>query len=239
MNSIFNRVAIAFVLLCVVASVSAGPQIEINNGTFNFGRVAQRATISHTFWIKSTGDQDLNITKVVPGCGCTKAPLQDSVLAPGDSTRLDIFFSTKSYRGFVTKRPYLETNVSEEKSYVKIMAELLAEPEKGEQLVLSPASLDISQFTQQPRRKGKFLISNRSDRAYKITIVDYAADFFDVDMPKKIGAGETVEGVITVHKNRITEEFDHSVTFMIDDDLEQRYTLPIKRQVRIKKTAGK
>ncbi len=235
MKSIIISSVVAVVLLCLAGSVSAGPQIEIKDGTFNFGRVVQRATISHTFWIKSTGDEDLHITKVVPGCGCTKAPLMDSVLAPGDSTRLDIFFSTKSFRGFVTKRPYLETNASDEKTYVKIMAELIPEPQKGKQLVINPPTLDVSQFTEKPRRKGKFLISNRSDQDYKITVVDYASDYFDVDMPKKIGAGETVEGVITVHKNRIPEEFEHSLTFMINDDLEQRYTLPIKRQVRIKK----
>ncbi len=225
--------------ILIGASVAAGPMIEIPDPVFNFGKVGQRAKISHTFWIKSTGNDTLRITKVVPGCGCTQAPLQDSTLAPGDSTRLDLFFETRSYRGYVTKRPYLETNIDpDEKVYLKIHAHLLPKPEEDSQIVINPNPLDVSQFTELPRRKGKFLIENRSDRDYEITPIDWAEDYFTVDLPKKVKAGETAQGEITVHEERIPEAFEYSLTFQINDDQETRYTLPIKRLYRVKERAA-
>ncbi len=227
------------ILFIILSSAAfAGPAIEIPNASFDFGKVRQHAVVSHSFWIKSVGDDTLHITKVVPGCGCTKAPLEDSVLAPGDSTRLDIFFSTRSFRGYVTKRPYLETNISDEKTYLKIYALLLPEPEKDTPLVINPNPLDISQFTDLPRRKGTFLIENRSNHDVELTLIDWARDYFDVKLPKKIKAGEAAQGTVTIHKDKIPEEFEHSLTFQINDDKQTRYTLPVKRVVRIKKRIG-
>lgn len=223
------------VLFGCAPTSDSGPAVQIPDPTFDFGKVCQGARVAHTFWIKSVGDDTLRITKVVPGCGCTKAPLRDSVVAPGDSTELDIFFSTKSYRGHVTKKPYLETNAGEEKVYVKIRAELLPEPDAVMPLSLSPYNLDVSQFSQKPRRKGKFLILNKSDDDYEITLVDWSRKHFDVELPKKVKAGETVEGMVAVHKEAVETEFEQSLTFEINDEAHTRYTLPVKRMYRVKR----
>lgn len=233
---------ILFVFLCIFLTsvfANAGPEIFIPDATYNWGKICQNRTVSHTFWIKSVGDDTLRITKVVSGCGCTEAPIRDSVLAPGDSTRLDIFFSTKSYRGYVTKRPYLETNIGAEKTYLKIYSLLIAEPEIDLPLFLNPVYIDVSQYTKKPRRKAKFLIENRGDTTYTLTLVDWARDFFDVELPSKVKPGETVEGSILVHEDKIPFNFNHSLTFSINDFEETRYTLPVERKVRIKKGAAK
>lgn len=232
---LINNVVAGCLLLWVFSIPShAGPVVEIPNPLFDFGKVCQRAQVAHTFWIKSVGDDTLRITKVVPGCGCTKAPLQDSVIAPGDSAALEIFFSTKSYRGIVSKRPYLETNAGEEKVYVKITSELLPEPDSAMPLSLSPYNLDVSQFTQKPRRRAKFLIHNKSDQDYEITLVDWSRKHFDVKLPNKIKAGETAEGMVIVHEEAVETEFEQSLTFEINDEANSRYSLPVKRMYRIK-----
>ena len=78
----------ALMLLPMTALLQAGPALAIEEDSFDFGYVPQRSKIAHVFWLKSVGDETLKITKVTPGCGCTKAPLEKSELAPGDSTRL-------------------------------------------------------------------------------------------------------------------------------------------------------
>ena len=58
------------VILCVVLLASAavgGPNLAIPESSFDFGYVPQHAKISHVFWLYSTGDSTLNITKVLPG----------------------------------------------------------------------------------------------------------------------------------------------------------------------------
>jgi len=234
MKKIINGAAFCVLLFICVTTSHAGPAVEIPDPLFDFGKVCQGAKVAHTFWIKSVGDDTLRITKVVSGCGCTKAPIEDSVIAPGDSTALEIFFSTKSFRGMVSKRPYLETNAGGEKVYVKIQAELLPEPDTVMPLSLSPYNLDVSQFTQRPRRKAKFLIQNKSDQDYEITLIDWSKKHFDVKLPQKIKAGETVDGIVIVHENAIETEFEQSLTFEINDETHSRYTLPVKRMYRIK-----
>lgn len=233
---LFTKVILfVYVLTLLGLKVQAGPMMEFSEDSFDWGKVCQRATISHTFWIKSVGDDTLRILKVVSGCSCTKAPLEDSVLAPGDSTRFEIFFSTGLYRGYVAKRPYVETNISKAKRYLKIKSQLIANPERDLPLLIEPRRLHVAQVTVKPRRTAKFQIENRSDKDFKITPIDWAKDYFDVNLPEMVPAGGTVEGSITVHKDKTLEEFERSLTFSISDDDKTRYTIPVERMVRIKK----
>jgi hypothetical protein len=234
MKKIIIVAAFYLLLFACVGTSHAGPAVEIPDPLFDFGKICQSAKVAHTFWVKSVGDDTLRITRVFPGCGCTQTPIEDSVIAPGDSTTFEIFFSTKSYRGMVSKRPYLETNAGGEKVYVKIKAELLPEPDTVMPLNLSPYNLDVSQFTTKPRRKAKFLIQNKSDQDYEITLIDWSKKHFDVKLPQMIKAGETVDGMVIVHESTIETEFEQSLTFEINDEAHSRYSLPIRRMYRIK-----
>lgn len=228
--------SIIVLMACIVAgtSVLAGPQVIVPDTTFDFGKVVQNATVSHSFWIKSVGDDTLRITRIVPGCGCTQAPVTDSVVAPGDSTRLEIVFSTKSFRGLVAKHPFFETNAGPGRNYLKIMADLSVDAEQMRPLVLSPAVVDVSQFTQTPRRRAKLQITNVSDTDFELKLVDHAFNNFDLDLPKKVKAGETVEATVLVKEHLVDKPFEQSFTFELNDAAATRYSVPVKRVVRIK-----
>ncbi len=224
-------------LLLAAASVVAGPQVKIPEPVFNFGKVPQNATVTHRFWLYSAGTDTLRITKVVPGCGCTKAPLADSVLAPGDSTVLEIAFATGRYGGYVTKKPYIETNMGEEKTMLEINTHVLNFPDSALPLIITPARVDVSQFSATPRRKTSFTIQNMSQKDYALTLVDYPADYFAVKLPGAIKAGETVTAEIEVTEAKVPEEFEKSFTFQVNDDKSSRYSVPIKRMYRLKDRA--
>jgi len=67
MNNV-RKIVLAAVLTLIFASVAmAGPRLTIPVKEFNFGFVPQNSTISHKFWLVSTGDDTLKILKVVPG----------------------------------------------------------------------------------------------------------------------------------------------------------------------------
>ena len=48
-------------------SEAALPRIQVSETEFNFGRVAQGASISHVFWLKNVGADTLRIEDVKPG----------------------------------------------------------------------------------------------------------------------------------------------------------------------------
>ena len=230
-------VRIVYSLLIVVmllgVGLQAAPAIEIPQSEFYFGKTVQLAIVRHVFWIKSVGTDTLRIEAIRPGCGCTEAPLKDYVLAPGDSTELEIIFSTKHFRGLTDKKTAILSNASNEpKAYVSIIADLSQESEEMRPLVIQPLRVDVSQFTQAPRRRAKFLIENRSDEDYSLSIVDDYDLNFAIDLPKKVKAGETVEAAIVVDEEKIGEEFTQSFTFQLDDENKTRYSVPIKRMIR-------
>jgi Protein of unknown function (DUF1573) len=227
-----------FIVAILTGTAMAGPGILIPDATFNFGRVAQNTKVGHLFWIKSTGDDTLRITKVVPGCGCTQMPLKDSVLGPGDSTELEVVFSTKGFKGYVTKTPYLETNIDDEKTYVKIIAECMPEDDTTTTVRVVPAKLDVSQFREKPRRKATFVIINNTDADLEITKILGSPKYFKLTLPASVKAHGKAEGSIEVVESMISRDFESAFTFETSDDSHTRYTIPVMRQYRVKDNAG-
>lgn len=223
------------ILMIAAAAVMAEPGVKIPNDTFDFGKVVQNQTTTHSFWIKSTGSDTLRITEVVPGCGCTQMPLLDSVLGPGDSTRLDIVFTTRSFVGHVNKRPYVVTNTPTGKAGMSIFAEILTDPESAVPVVIRPPKLDVSQFTSQPRRRATFQVVNKSAQGLEVHLLDTAYKSFDIQLPARIKAGATVEGTVFVKKDRVASAFKESFTFeVVGADARDVYTLPVDRMYHVK-----
>jgi len=233
-KSLIAAVSISF----LAASGFAGPKVKITDDTINFGKTPQQSVLTHAFWIKSVGDEALHIKEVVPGCGCTKALLTDSLIAPGDSARLQINFSTGRMNGMVAKRPYITTNASEEKQFLKIYAEMLVDSVATKPIQLAPLTLDVSQFNEKPRRRGTFKITNTSSQDLTLSVVDSSFKSFTVKLPSVIKAGATVDGIVTVRKENIETEFKESLTIATNDTESSRFTLPVTRLYKVKPTGG-
>ena len=227
-----------FCLIVLAVSVSAGPAVEIPNPTFDFGRTLQHVKVTHDFWIKSVGDAPLRIVRVVPGCGCTEAPLLDSVLAPGDSTLLAITFSTKSFRGKITKKPYVLTNASGDKVMMTITADVMIRPSMFAPLKFSPFKVEVSQLGDQEHRHSVFLIENQGSEDLGLTIVEDGSPYFTAELPGSIKAGETVEGIVVVPVEASGFEFEKSLTFQISDKDQTRYSLPVARLIKAPDESG-
>ncbi len=59
-------ISTALSLILSVAALAA-PRLEMPEASFDFGFTPQNSTISHKFWLKSSGEDSLLILKVVPG----------------------------------------------------------------------------------------------------------------------------------------------------------------------------
>lgn len=47
--------------------VFIGPQLTFGDTLFDFGYTPQNSTVSHTFWLYSTGSEPVEIHRVIPG----------------------------------------------------------------------------------------------------------------------------------------------------------------------------
>jgi hypothetical protein len=105
----------------VVAPVATGPstKLELNEpDTFEFGTLPQLSGGKHTWEIKNVGEVDLEITMVKTTCSCTVAKLKSAdgeskpklVIKPGESTKIDVEWQTKTFRDDYRQGVELTTN---------------------------------------------------------------------------------------------------------------------------------
>lgn len=220
----------AILLLLVAGSAKAEVSYTLNETAFNFGKTPQHVTVTHNFWIKSTGDELLRIEKVDPGCGCTTIPLPDSTVAPGDSVRLQIILDTKNFRGRINKTPKFKTNADSAMVSLKIFAEMITSQATGMPLWISPPKVNVSQFGPKVRRRAKLVITNYGDEPFRLTPIDTANRSFAIRLPELINPGDSAEVFIVVHKEAVETEFKESVTFEgIGKTKRIRYSIPVVR----------
>lgn len=163
--------------------------------------------------------------------------MEKEILAAGDSTELEIIFSTKKSRSRVRKRPKIQTNEGPPDKYVEIKSNIVTRPDSTYPIIVQPYKLDLSQTTEKVIDKIEFAIRNVSDEELKIELVSWARDYFEIDLPKSIKAGDSKKGKLTLLKSVIEKSFEKSFTIQLSDKGGSRFTIPVKRAYGAGKTA--
>lgn len=232
MNTGRIMIAAALLALAGVSAATAAPKLGISEENFDFGYVPQNAKVSHVYWLKAEGTDSVKIANVVPGCGCTKAPLEKNLLGPGDSTRLEVIFDTRSYSGLVTKRPTIQFSDGTPDAHITFNCNVSVRPDSTYPITISPYKLDLTQAGEKVRSEMKFTITNSSDQDLSLALISLPTDLATVTIPKAVKAGKTAEGTIKLTKAGLDAEFEKAVTLQVSDSKNSRFTIPVKRAVR-------
>lgn len=222
---------VALVLVMFLAAgVLAGPKLTVSEQDFNFGQAPQHAKVSHVFWLYNVGDDSLRIINVKPGCGCTQAPLSKKHLVPGDSARLEIIFSTKTYRGRVVKSPTIMTNEGGQPHRVRIHAQIQEQANQAYPLSLSPAAMDLVDLPGADQGLFRIKLHNRSDQSLHFKIIDIPDELVTLTLPEELAAGAEGEALLEMTSVGQSKSFIKSLTFELDDENSTRVTIPLKYQ---------
>ena len=74
-----------------VGSFSGNPKIELPDGSkFDFGQMRHGSSMTHEFTIRNIGEGPLNLEKKGSTCKCTVGNLAESVLMPGQETKITL-----------------------------------------------------------------------------------------------------------------------------------------------------
>lgn len=222
-------IAAAIVILVSFSHTMADPLMYVPESAFDFGYVAPKAVVSHVFWLKSMGDEDLRILKVTPGCGCTQTPLATDSIGPGDSTHIEIIFSTGKYRKNTSKRTRLQTNESSEFFNLLIEAYVLPEGDSTYPLSLSSFVIDLSPLSDKPRLVAPLTITNLSSEKMSVQLIDTYDQLFTIELPDDIEPGQTGGGAVHLTDLGAKSDFSKSFTIEADNFLRSRYTISVTR----------
>ena len=109
----------------------------------------------------------------------------------------------------------------------------MVNPDSTYPAVIMPYKFNISQYGEAKRDELSFEIRNVSDSDFVIKLVDMPEGLFEVKLPKKVKAGKTEKGKLTLTGSGIEREFEKSITIELSDKALSRFTIPVKRQIRI------
>ncbi len=92
-----------------VHQAQAQPQAEVAVTSHDFGQVRDDMALVHTFIVKNTGDQNLQILEVDPDCACTVAQY-DRVIPPGGTGRITLEIKPFSVVHAFKKKTFVRFN---------------------------------------------------------------------------------------------------------------------------------
>lgn len=151
------------------------------------------------------------------------------MLAVGDSTRLEIIFSTGGYTSRVTKSPTIETNEGSMvvAKKVRVMANIVSEPESTSPVVLKPFKLEFSTPSDATPVQLRFTIANISSHSLTPKVISAPNALLSVSLPEAIPPGGSRQAVVMVKQSSLKDVFEKSITLEFDDKAKTRYTVPI------------
>ncbi|MCI0404694.1 MAG: DUF1573 domain-containing protein [candidate division Zixibacteria bacterium] len=206
-------------------NIKAG-RLEISQKTWDFGFIPRGAKVTHNFLLKNAGNDTLRITNVRKSCGCTAAPLRKTTLPPGDTTQLEVTFSSGSYQGPVSKAVYVESNDPIEPFIDITFLANVSVPFKL--LSFDPFFIKFDTIRQLPVR-ASIKVTNIDSQAVSFSIAEEPLDYVSLKTRrKKLAPGQEAEIEVVLAKAPPTGEFGTSFTVMCDDDQKSRFSIPIQ-----------
>jgi hypothetical protein len=92
------------------APAVAGPHAAFAVQQYVFGRIMAGDVVKFDFVFTNTGDQTLEISKVQPSCGCTRAGEYTHQVEPGKTGHIPIQFNSGNFHGDVVKSITVTSN---------------------------------------------------------------------------------------------------------------------------------
>lgn len=174
-------ISLLILLLVLNLDVYTRPILKFSCGyTYDFGNVKKKdSPLKADIVLYNKGTDTLKILKVKPMCGCTTAPLNKNVIAPGDSALLKVTLNVEHYEGEVNKKISFSTNFMTEEVFLTLRAN-----------VYQPISLfpgryfNFAQMFQGDTTISKIVLNNLSGRDITITNVVIMPDDVTLNLYK-------------------------------------------------------
>ncbi len=211
-------------------------KVQVDEVSFDFGHMPNDASVSHSYWLHSRGEDSLKILRVKPACGCTKAPLKKEVVAVGDSAEVELVFrANPGQRGNVTKTATVTCNDNNMGNFQLKFSATIYPKEYPDSL--APLNLSAGSVKWDQSSKGNtqsIVMKNVSKMPLKLSVVARPNGFVDLEMDdKEIPSSGTKELKFTVSKNFAGQDFTKSFTFACNDVAKTRYSIPVVMSAQV------
>lgn len=201
----------------------SGPRIKCAQEVFNFGYVPQDATVSHTYWLKNAGTEEVIITEIKPNCGCTRIPPSDSSIAVGDSLPIEMVFASRNMSGKVEKFTRIGSNAAGRVPALTFQASVFKTTEDHGPITAVPAVIELTEAG-----AAKFNLKNSAKTTVTVQVVDVPAEIIRLDWNElSLAPDESRDLSFELLPQEKPTEFSKSITLEVNDPEHTRLTIPI------------
>lgn len=212
---------------CSQTPSSGGPRLKADAEVFDFGYVPQNAIVAHTYWLRNTGTDRVEITKLQPNCGCTTAPLTDSLVEVGDSVPVEILFGSRNMTGKVEKFTRIISNATGRVPALTFKSHVLKPDEPTPVFSVSPAIVDLAVKTE-----ARVAAKNVSNEPVSLRVVNAPGPHIRLDVKEiSLQPEESKEIGLTLSASA-PDSLSQSITLEASDPAKTRITVPITRVKR-------
>ncbi len=219
---------ILLVLFCFALPIHA-KLVKLTPADIQYGEIKEGKVITDKIKILNAGDQEVEIVKVRPGCGCTFANLNQHKLEPGDTAVIEFNFNSRGFSGPVRKgiTVYFKDATKPPFKYA-IKANVLREFEVSPRYIylnklnLNPDTTIVQKITFKNNSKEDILVKNLFTTSDMIHLPEN---------PFKVKAGESKKVDIEVIPNR---EIQSRQKIEVQTDSESKPTFNISVYLYVK-----
>lgn len=201
---------------------------------FRFGYAPQNAKIAHNYWIKNEGPDSLRLIDVRPGCGCTKAPLKKRILAAGDSTDVELVFSTGMYSSRTQKSATIVADANSTVPNLSFSAHPTKNLDSLKPFTVNPPLVNLDSLKDAGKSGSvEVRIKNTSTEPINLKLVSAPDKWFTVDVPGGPIAPGSEEAIQVRFTSDIADTvLNKSFTIEASDTAATRYSVPIQKAQR-------
>ena len=241
---------LCFVMFLSVLTLLAQPVIKFDSATIDFGNIKEESgKASGKFEFTNTGDQDLLLTSVKPGCGCTAADYTRTPVAPGGRGFITATYDPYNRPGSFNKNIKVTTN--EEKFTDGSNAAPHSIFIKGNVEKRAPSKFEVAGYkngTGNIRIKDnntKFELLHNEYRSFTIQVMNFSEKestfepinlphFISMDKIKSLKAGEEVEITFKYDAAKRGEfgSYRDVITIQTQDSIEPKISLFIDAMIK-------
>lgn len=196
------------------------PRISLPQPSFNFGKASQGDIITHGFVVKNVGTAELNILRVVPGCGCTATDISKRDLAPGEESIIKVDFNTAGFLGKKVRNISVETN-----DPLMPVSVLTMQGNIEVDVTVRPKAVNFGEVTQGQTARSEFTLTLAEGSKTKISDVSTRSKHLSVSKVKQ--NGQDLVYAITIDSSAQEGTLRGMVTVRLNDQQNTSLTVPV------------
>ena len=140
-------IILLFASSIILAQNTKAPQISVTPEKFDFGKIVEGTVVSKEIEIENTGTDTLKIERVRASCGCTAAQPAKTVLAPGESTTVNVSFNSTRRFGQQRKHVYIFSNDPQNSEFRFSFSAIVVKEKDDQSSLLTAPQLKMNRHT--------------------------------------------------------------------------------------------